>query len=425
MLELAGVVDMKEMAVLRSEVGVMREEMAALRTGGGTNAMLIAGVLSSSSVPAGILRDDYIAMTKLLRTAERFSTGESKDSLIAQASHSLIGGVLGIGSHDPIGEISISAEHTVAPSGATKSSDIERVAESMLAGQVNHAGEVKNYKMLHKWPGKEALRARWGTFYSSPAHLAHLIPLLMLWRTTAKRQLMPGRAKSGGSTLLALYARRREFTVLEKLEMQNHRQVELLDRMCDAMVALFSYALRVTESPMETEVAKVFVKRSGVFTWAQVKAKLDEIFRRVFAIRTEWERDRQTGVLAQLAYLEELADKEFVVGDIDSMSLHSVTVARSVTSEAASQKAALGSLEKKFSALQVAQNNASAKLETRVKTTETKAANLVSGGAVFSQQVHALNSRVVELQKQLGKKVDKNINKQQLQIKDGAAKPTP
>ena len=51
MLELAGVVDMKEMAVLRSEVGVMREEMAALRKGGGTNAMLIAGVLSSSSVP--------------------------------------------------------------------------------------------------------------------------------------------------------------------------------------------------------------------------------------------------------------------------------------------------------------------------------------------------------------------------------------
>ena len=73
----------------------------------------------------------------------------------------------------------------------------------------------------------------------------------------------------------------------------------------------------------------------------------------------------------------------------------------------------------------MAQNTASAKLETRVKTAEAKAANLVSGGAVVSQQVHALNSRVVELQKQLGKKVDKNVGKQQLQLKDGAAKPTP
>ena len=313
----------EEMALLKEQIRMQRSEMqqiakAQSKSAGHISRRIHGLHIESGMVPRGFFEDD------MDQYARRFGLQAKKDNAIDpdEVERAWIASYLGPKPGDPIGDLISDPHFIVSSAGVVTLADSEKVmqfvdvvADAMREG--SKGGKNEGRAVQSNWPGSAKAEA-------VVIKLCTSIALLRRFAATLDRRQEDVRRKGNpceGSLRAQFFGTPPPTGDSSDHEQQKYRKDLAAARTTRVFHSMFTYLFSICREEANPDVDKYFATQEGVFSARQVCKKAALIFQDLFSLRRRFRYSLNMGLLACLAWMEQLERKNWADPVIDGLSL--------------------------------------------------------------------------------------------------------
>ena len=303
-----------------AQIKAQMEQLTALQSKStGQLSRQIHGLnISESMVPAGWFPDDMDQYCRRIGLRAMKDNALDPDEVGRLALSKYFGAKPG----DPIGDFISDPHYIVVPPGVVTVADNEQVLQFVDAvGDAMRGGSKGGKNDGH------AVRGNWPGSYKAESvvlKLCSTLPLLRRFGATLDRRQEAVRRRNNpceGSLRAMFFVTPPPEVGTPDHEKQKFRRDLLQTRSTRVFHSLFTYLSSVCREEANPDVDKFFATQEGVYSPRQVCKKATLIFKDLFSLRRRHRYDSPLGLLASLAWLEQLERRNWADPVIDGASL--------------------------------------------------------------------------------------------------------